>query len=124
MEMMDLTEPIIGAAFAVSNELGCGFLESIYENSLLIALNERGLEAANQVPLEVEFHKKRVGLYYADILVNQRIILEIKAVSDLRKEHEAQLLNYLKATGISVGLLINFGRPRLQYRRFQNRFRI
>lgn len=119
---MDLTETILGAAYNVSNELGCGFLENVYENALLIELRKHGLEVMNQVGLKVNYHGETVGLFYADILVNQNVILEIKAVSDLRKEHEAQLLNYLKATGVSVGLLINFGKPRVQIRRFQNRF--
>lgn len=112
-----LTEKILEACFEVSNELGSGFLESVYEKALLIALKEKGLKAEPQVPLAVKFRGKSVGDFFADILVEDAVILELKAVSKLSPEHSAQLINYLKATEIEVGLLINFGNPKLEYRR-------
>ena|SRR3989338_3718963 len=112
-----LTEKIIEACFEVINELGAGFLESVYEKALLIVLKEKRLKAEHQVPLSVKFRGKSVGDFFADILVEGAVILELKAVSKLSPEHSAQLINYLKATGIDVGLLINFGNPKLEYRR-------
>jgi GxxExxY protein len=119
MELLekDLTEQIIAASYEVTYELGCGFLESVYQNALLISLAERGLTAVQEMPLKIQFHGKPVGDFYSDITVEKRVIIEVKAVRCLLSEHEAQLLNYLKATGIPVGLLINFGKPRLEWRR-------
>ncbi|NTW98726.1 MAG: GxxExxY protein [Geobacteraceae bacterium] len=114
----DLTEKIIAACFEVSNELGAGFLESVYEKALLIALADRGIVAQPQVPLQVRFRNQIVGDYYADIVVENMILLELKAVRSLAAEHQAQIINYLKATEIEVGLLVNFGNPKLEYRRF------
>jgi len=113
----EITEKIIGASFEVINELGAGFLESVYQKALLLALIEYGLKAEAEVQLPVHFRGQSVGLFYADILVEGKIIVEIKAAKALVPEHQAQVINYLKATGIEVGLLINFGRPRLEYRR-------
>ncbi|HXF06397.1 MAG TPA: GxxExxY protein [Blastocatellia bacterium] len=119
MELLEkeLTEKIIAACIEVSNELGPGFLESLYEKALLIALAEKGLTAQAQVPLRVQFRNRVVGEFYADILVEGRVIVELKAAKALTGEHEAQLLNYLKATGMKVGLLVDFGRPRLEWKR-------
>ena len=105
----DLTEAVIGAFYAVYNELGPGFLESVYENALLLALAESGIPAEAQVPLTVRFRDQIVGQFRADVLVAGRLIVEIKAVSQLVRIHEVQLVNYLRATGIQVGLLLNFG---------------
>ncbi len=113
-----LTGKILKACFEVSNELGAGFLESVYEKALLIALNDLGLEAKSQVPLKVMFRDCSVGEFFADTLVEDKIILELKAIQKIAPEHKAQLINYLKATGIEVGLLINFGKPKLEYSRF------
>lgn len=118
-----LTEQILAAAFQVTNELGPGFLESVYEGALFIALQERGFRAERQVPIRVHFHGHLVGNYCADILVEDQIILELKAVRALAPEHIAQTLNYLKATGMPVALLINFGAVKLEWRRFDNRFK-
>jgi len=118
-----LTEQIIATAFQVSNELGPGFLESVYEGALFIALQERGLRAERQVPIRVHFHGHLVGNYCADILVEGQIILELKTARALAPEHIAQTLNYLKATGKPVALLINFGATKLEWRRFDNRFK-
>lgn len=117
----DLTGKILQACFEVSKELGSGFLESVYEKALLVALRQKNLQAATQVPLLVKFRGVIVGEFYADILVEGKVLVELKAVSNLTNEHYAQLLNYLKATNLEVGLLINFGNPKLEYRRFDNR---
>ena len=119
MELLEknLTEKIIGACFEVSNELGAGFLESVYEKALLIALNDKDLAAKAQIPLKVLFRGSIVGEFYTDVFVEERVIIELKAVKSISSEHEAQLLNYLKATGIKVGLLINFGKPKLEWKR-------
>lgn len=118
----ELTEKILKACFEVSNELGSGFLESVYEKALLIALAEKGLNAQSQIPLRVMYHGQIVGDFYPDIIVENVVLLELKAIKALAPEHMAQVLNYLKATGIEVGFLINFGNPKLEYRRFDNRF--
>ncbi|MBV5341268.1 MAG: GxxExxY protein [Deltaproteobacteria bacterium] len=118
----ELTEKILKACFDVSNELGCGFLESVYQRALLIALSEAGLKAVSQTPLTVMFRGQSVGDFFPDIIVEDTILLELKAVKALAPEHLAQVMNYLKATGIEVGFLINFGTPKLEYRRFGNRF--
>ncbi len=119
MELLekDLTEKIIGACFEVSNELGVGFLEGVYEKALIIALADKEIDATAQSPLKVLFRDKVVGDFYADILVEDKVIIELKAVKALSPEHEAQIINYLKATGIKVGLLINFAKPKLEWRR-------
>jgi len=117
----DITEKILSSCFEVSNELGAGFLESVYQNALLIVFHEMGLRVEREFPITIEFHGKVIGQYCADMLVEGKIILELKAVSALTDVHKAQLINYLKATGIEVGMLINFGNPKLEYRRFDLR---
>lgn len=117
MEHEDLTAKVIGAAYAVHNELGGGFLESVYEKALLIELRRVGIDAVRQVPLGVRFRGEVVGEFYADIVVESLIIVELKAVETLAKAHEAQLVNYLVATGIPIGLLINFGPEKVEVRR-------
>ncbi len=112
-----LTGRILAACFEVSRELGTGFLESVYENALLIALCQEGLQVTAQAPLKVRFRGAVVGEFFADLLVENRVIVELKAAAALTPEHQAQVINYLKATGIEVGLLANFGQPRLEYRR-------
>jgi GxxExxY protein len=112
----DLTERIIGSFYSVYNELGSGFLESVYENALAIALRDSGISTTQQTALDVEFRGRTVGEFRADLLVEGRIIIEVKAVSQLIAAHEMQPINYLKATGIRVGLLLNFG-PRPQFKR-------
>lgn len=105
----ELTEKIIGCAYKVYNQLGTGFLEKIYENALMIELKEAGLSALQQYPIKVYYHDAVIGDHVADIVVEGKIILELKAVNHLVKAHEVQLVNYLKATKLEVGLLINFG---------------
>ncbi|MBI2957109.1 MAG: GxxExxY protein [Acidobacteria bacterium] len=114
----ELTEKILAAAFKVQNVLGCGFLEKVDENALVVELSRQQLRTQQQKPLQVRYEGAIVGEYTADLVVEDRVIVECKAVTQLDPVHEAQLLNYLKATGIRVGLLLNFGRPKLQYRRF------
>ena len=106
----DITGKILGAFFQVHKELGYGFSEKVYENSLVILLDEIGLEVKSQVHLQVYFHNQAVGEYIADLIVNDVILLELKAVEKIADIHTAQLLNYLKATKIEVGLVLNFGR--------------
>jgi len=113
----ELTSKIIEACFEVSNELGAGFLESVYAKALAITLMEKGLKVQSEVPLSVNFRGKIVGQYYADLLVDETVIVELKAVSVLTAEHQAQVINYLKATNIQVGLLVNFGRPKIEIKR-------
>jgi GxxExxY protein len=112
----DVTEKIIGVCFEVINELGSGFLESVYQKALVLALMQAGLVVQAQVPLKVVFRGQVVGEFVADIIVEGRVVLELKSGKALTAEHEAQLLNYLRATGMKVGLL-NFGRPKLEWKR-------
>ncbi|HVG29555.1 MAG TPA: GxxExxY protein [Pyrinomonadaceae bacterium] len=105
----DLTEKIIRVFFEVYNELGHGFLESVYEKSMAITLSNYGLAVQRQVQVPVWFRGHKVGDFVADVLVNEAVLLELKAVRALDPSHEAQLLNYLRATDIEVGLLLNFG---------------
>lgn len=109
MTINQLKEKIIGCAYRVHNELGAGFLEKVYENALLIELLEIGFGAKQQHPIPVFYRGKVVGDYFADLMVEGRLIIELKAVQSLGKEHEVQLVNYLAATEIDDGLLINFG---------------
>jgi GxxExxY protein len=118
MDINELTYLINGAIFEVNRELGAGFLEKVYENALLVELIARGLKAENQVPIKVKYKGVEVGEYYADIVVENQVILEVKAVDSLQKIHEAQLLNYLKATGYKIGLLVNFRHPKAEVKRF------
>lgn len=110
----EITEKIIKGFYNVYNTLGYGFLEKVYENALMIELNKLGLHAEQQKKIEVFYDEQKVGEYYADIMVNDLIILELKAAESITPEHEAQLINYLKATKIEVGLLFNFG-PKPQF---------
>ena len=118
MDSDELTYRINGAIFEVNRQLGAGFLEKVYEKALLVELLDRGLKAENQVPIQVKYKAVEVGEYYADIVVENQVILEIKAVDSLQKIHEAQLLNYLKATGYKIGLLVNFKHPKAEVKRF------
>jgi len=112
----ELTERVIGIFYDVYNELGYGFLESIYEESLTIALREAGLKVSRQLPIPVWFRGHTVGEFRADLLVENNVLLELKSARTLEPTHEAQLLHYLKSTEIEVGLLLNFGQ-RPQFRR-------
>ena len=116
MEINELTETIIGCAYRVHNQFGPGFLEKVYENALRIELEEAKLSVAQQVPIPVSYRGQVVGDFYVDLWVAERVIVELKAVRQLAKEHEVQLVNYLQATGVEDGLLINFG-PSVEVKR-------
>lgn len=116
LKYQELTHDILGAAFEVHNYLGFGFLEKVYQEALFHELCERGLKAESEMELFVSFKGKQIGRYIADLVVENVVILELKAVKQISPIHEAQLVNYLKATGIEVGLLINFG-PSVEYKR-------
>ena len=111
-----VSKQVIGAFFDVYNELGHGFLESVYEGALAIRLHECGLRVERQAPVAVRFHNHVVGEFRTDLLVEDYLLVEIKAARSLVDAHDAQLLNYLKATGLRVGLLLNFG-SRAEFRR-------
>ncbi|NNE99370.1 MAG: GxxExxY protein [Pyrinomonadaceae bacterium] len=113
----DLSYKIVGLAIQVRKELGFGFLERVYENALMVLLRENEILAEQQVPIEVKFHGKIVGNYFADILVENKIILELKAQDKIVSAHKAQTLNYLKATGIKLAIIINFGKEKMQHER-------
>lgn len=119
LQKAELTELIICCFYNVYNRLGVGFLEKVYENALLIELRKSGLEAASQQPISVYYDSQLVGEYFADIVVENKVIIELKVVAALTDAHEAQLLNYLKATNFKVGLLLNFG-PEPQIKRKVN----
>ncbi len=120
----DVTDGIIKAFYKVYNSLGYGFLERVYENALLLELTSSGFQAIQQHPIQVYYEQQLVGEYFADILVNDLIILELKAAEQIRDEHAAQLTNYLKATRKEVGLLLNFGsKPEFKRIVFTNSFK-
>ena len=109
---------IIRIAHDVNQELGTGFLEKVYQNALSLALMQEGFETGREVPLKVMFRNKAVGEYFADLLVNQKLLIELKACSSLKPEHSAQVINYLKAGPVKMGLLINFAQKTAQIKRF------
>ncbi|MCF7979468.1 MAG: GxxExxY protein [Chromatiaceae bacterium] len=113
----ELTYRIRGCVFEVFRELGAGYLEKVYQNALLIELRQAGLQAEAEVGLRVNYKGQEVGQYVADIIVEKKVLIELKAVSTLTAAHEAQLLNYLKATNKRIGLLINFTHPKAQIKR-------
>ena len=118
-QMHALSERIIGCAFRVSNALGSGFLEKVYENALAHEVRKSGLEVKQQHPIKVYYDGVMVGDYYADLLVAHTIVLELKATSEMSPVFAAQCLNYLKATGLPLCLLLNFGKPRVEIKRFR-----
>ncbi len=117
MEYKELTNKIIGAAYTVYNQMGFGFLESVYEKCLLIELHKAGVRAEHQAEILVKYDDKVVGEFRADLLVENDIIVELKSIRSLMQAHEVQLVNFLKATGKNVGLLINFGETGVQVKR-------
>jgi len=118
----DLTSTIISCFYKVYNNLGYGFLEKVYENALKIELESKGLTVEKQKPISVYYNEHLVGEYYADLIVEDKVILELKATETLCEEHEYQLINYLKATDIEVGLLFNFGKkPQISRKIFTNK---
>ena len=121
LKYADVTEKIIGIFYDVYNELGYGFLESVYEESLVIALRQEGLMVKRQVPVPVWFRNQKVGEFRADVTVEECVLLELKCAKGLDPAHEAQVLHYLRSTDIEVGLLLNFGlRPQFRRLLFDN----
>lgn len=120
MELLheELTKEIIGAAFEVHNELGYGFLEKVYQRAMQVELLHRGFAAAMEFPIQVRFRGAIVGDYEADLCVEEKVIVELKVAKHYNPEDEPQLLNELRATGIRVGILINFGKDRVEFKRF------
>ncbi|MBU0482802.1 MAG: GxxExxY protein [Proteobacteria bacterium] len=118
MDINDLTYKINGAIFKVNKVLGAGFMEKVYENALMVEFRNIGLNAKAQVPINVKYEDEIVGEYFADIVVEDKVVLELKAVEFLEKIHEAQLLNYLNATEYNIGLLVNFTYPKAIIKRF------
>jgi GxxExxY protein len=121
-QMKQLTEKVIQCAFTVSNTLGCGFLEKVYENALAHELRKAGLQVQQQHGITVHYDGVAVGEYTADLLVEGILLLELKAVKDLDDIHLTQCLNYLKATNLQLCLLMNFGKPKLEFRRIVNNY--
>ncbi len=116
----DLSYKIIGLAMEIHRKLGHGFLEKVYENALMLVLRREGIEAKQQAPIKVYFDGEIVGEYFADILIEDKIILELKTLNEITDVHLAQALNYLKATGLRLAIIINFAKKRLEYERIIN----
>ncbi len=114
----DLSYAIVGLAMQVHNKLGYGFLEKVYENALMVQFRRKEIKAKQQAPITVYFNREVVGDYYADILVEDKIIIELKTAEKISGAHRAQVLNYLKATGLQLAILLNFGKEKLEYERF------
>ncbi len=113
----EITEQILGAAFEVWKVLGYGFLEKVYENALVEEFRRRNVSVQQQFAIEVYYKGVSIGYYVADLFVEGKVIVEIKAEREYNTKHEAQLLNYLKATGVKIGLLLNFGEPKCEFKR-------
>ncbi len=114
----DTSYKIVGLAMEVHSKLGYGFLEKVYENAMMVLFRRESISAKQQAPITVYFDGEIVGDYYADILVEDKIILELKALEKITDAHRAQTLNYLKATGLRLAILLNFGKQKLEYERF------
>jgi len=121
-ELNELSEKVIGCAYAVSNGLGCGFLEKVYENALAYELRKANLRVQQQCPVRIRYDGELVGEYAADLLVEDSMLVELKAVKEFDDVHMAQCLNYLKATGLKLCLLLNFGKSRVDVKRVVNNF--
>ncbi|WP_269540358.1 GxxExxY protein [Cerasicoccus fimbriatus] len=118
LEFEEITKEIIGASFEVYNELGYGFLEKVYQRAMLVELEKRGMKVAAEAPITVRYKGEMVGEYFADLFVNESVVVELKVAQKYNPNDEPQLLNELKATGIPVGLLINFGKSKVEFKRF------
>lgn len=119
-EINKITELIIGAAMKVSNTLGVGFLEKVYENALVVELSKTGLKIEQQKAIRVNYEGVVVGYYVADLIIENKVLVELKSAKALDDIHQAQLLNYLKATGLKIGLILNFGTSKLGIKRMAN----
>jgi len=122
MDLNEITEKVIGSAYKVSNTLGSGFLEKIYENALALEIQKTGLKVRQQYPIVVRYENAIVGEYIADMPVENLVLVELKASEELSPAHSAQCLNYLKATGLKVCLLMNFGKAKVRIKRLVNHF--
>jgi GxxExxY protein len=120
MDLNEITESIIGCSYAVAKILGCGFVEKVYENALVIEMTKKGLQFQQQYPFKVYYNTHIVGEFIADLLVEGKVLVELKAVKEFDNVHFAQCLNYLKATSLEICLLINFGKPRVEIKRIIN----
>ena len=116
----ELTENILRCCFDIMNELGSGFLESVYKNALFILIKDKGHEIEVEKKFEVIFRGRKIGLYIADLIIDGNVIIELKCCESLLGEHQTQLINYLKVSGISVGLLVNFEKRKIEYKRIRN----
>ena len=124
MKYEEISDKIINSFYNVYNTLGYGFLERVYENAMMIDLRKAGLNCENQVPIKVFYQNEIIGEYFADILVENKIIIELKAIKHITKQDEAQILNYLSSTKIEVGLLLNFGeKPEIKRKIFDNKLK-
>lgn len=117
VSLNEITEKIIGCSYKVSNNLGTGFLEKVYENALVLEIQKAGLKAEQQKPIQVLYEGKVVGDFFADLLVEDCVLVELKTVRSLDEIHIAQCLNYLRATNLKICLLINFGKPKVEVKR-------
>jgi GxxExxY protein len=118
LKYKEITENIIGSAFEVYKILGYGFLEKVYQRAMQVELINRGYSAEMEYPLKVKYKNKLVGEYQADLFVNEKVLVELKVAKEYKKSDEPQLLNELKATEVKVGMLINFGKEKVQFKRF------
>ncbi len=116
----DISEIILGCCFEVMKELGAGFLENVYKNALFIAMKQKGLNVMTEQTYEVLFRNQKVGKYVADLIVENAVVIELKCSTSLLPEHQTQVINYLKASGIQVGLLVNFRHQKLEYKRLHH----
>jgi len=124
MKYEEISDKIINSFYNVYNTLGYGFLERVYENAMMIDLRKAGLNCENQVPIKVFYQNEIIGEYFADILVENKIIIGLKAIKHITKQDEAQILNYLSSTKIEVGLLLNFGeKPEIKRKIFDNKLK-
>ena len=123
-EFDSLTERVLGAVFEVSNTLGAGFLEKVYERALLLELRLRGIRATAQTSFAVTYKGQKIGEYFADILVEDVLVVELKCVERLANEHMAQCLNYLRASGRTLCLLVNFQKPKVEWKRIVYGFQV
>lgn len=122
ISILTITQKVIKAFYQVYNSLGYGFLEKVYENALIIELKSMGINVEKQKPIKVYYKEQLVGEYFADLIIEDIVIVELKATESLCEEHEFQLINYLKATNIEVGLLLNFGKtPEIKRKVFSNK---
>ncbi len=117
MYFKDISEKIIGCAYRVYNQMGFGFFESVYEKCMKIELSKEGIKVDSQIPVTVYYNQQIVGEFMPDILVEDKIIVELKSVRKINKAHEVQLVNYLVATGKDVGLILNFGEEKVEVKR-------